>query len=83
MSKNFKFPSSGPTEDGAPPVPPMPGGSRSNADDAGLDSVDVIAPSSVEVPPPPPVEKEVMSASREEFSDHDEDLGETVEISLV
>jgi hypothetical protein len=48
-------------------------------DDAGLMSVGVVAPSSVEVPPPPPVEKEKMSHVIEEG---EEDVGETEEIAL-
>ena len=41
--------------------------------------VGVVAPSSVEVPPPPPVEKErILSAGHDEL----EDVGETEEISL-
>jgi hypothetical protein len=44
-----------------------------------MTAVGVVAPSSVEVPPPPPVEKErKMSGGHDEL----EDVGETEEISL-
>lgn len=51
------------------------------AEEAGLTAVDVVAPSNptVEVPPPPPIEKERHSTSHD---DGDEDVGETEEISL-
>jgi hypothetical protein len=52
-----------------------------DAEEAGLTAVDVVAPSNstVEVPPPPPIEKERSPTSHD---DGDEDVGETVEISL-
>lgn len=52
-----------------------------DAEEAGLTAVDVVAPSNstVEVPPPPPIEKERLSTSHD---DGDEDVGETEEISL-
>jgi hypothetical protein len=43
--------------------------------------VAVVVPSSVEVPPPPPVEKEIRK-SLVESDDGDEEVGETVEIDL-
>ncbi|TBU54019.1 hypothetical protein BD310DRAFT_886827 [Dichomitus squalens] len=53
--------------------------SASTDDDGELTTVDVVAPSSVEVPPPPPVEKERPLGSA---NDLDDDVGETEEISL-
>ena len=53
-----------------------------DAEDAGMTTVDVVAPSNptVEVPPPPPpIEKERLPMSPD---DGDEDVGETEEISL-
>ena len=53
-----------------------------DAEEAGLTTVDVVAPSNptVEVPPPPPpIEKERLPMSPD---DGDEDVGETEEISL-
>jgi hypothetical protein len=43
--------------------------------------VAVVVPSSVEVPPPPPVEKEIRK-SFVESEDGEEEVGETVEIDL-
>ncbi|KAJ7216180.1 hypothetical protein B0H12DRAFT_1154283 [Mycena haematopus] len=43
----------------------------------------VVTPSNIEVPPPPPVEKELgVSPSRSARSDEEEELGETVDIPL-
>lgn len=72
MSKNFRFPPPAPA---APPVPPTPNQSA----DAAPTSVGLITPSSVEVPPPPPVDKEVTPHLPESM---DDDVGETEEISL-
>ena len=44
-----------------------------------MTTVAVVTPSSVEVPPPPPVEKERPLGSA---NDLDDDVGETEEISL-
>jgi len=79
MDKNFKFP---PTSSPSPPaVPDLPSSNKPDPeeDDAGLTSVGVVAPSSVEVPPPPPVEKERVGQAVEEG---EEDVGETEEIAL-
>ena len=79
MDKNFKFP---PTSSPSPPaVPNLPSSDNQSPDedDAGLTSVSVVAPSSVEVPPPPPVEKERVGQAVEEGED---DVGETEEIAL-
>lgn len=79
MDKNFRFP---PTSSPSPPaVPdlPFPNKPSPDEDDAGLTSVGVVAPSSVEVPPPPPVEKERVGQAAEEG---EEDVGETEEIAL-
>jgi len=78
MDKNFKFP---PTSSPSPPaVPDLPSSNKpDHGDDTGLTSVGVVAPSSVEVPPPPPVEKERVGQAVEEG---EEDVGETEEIAL-
>ena len=49
------------------------------SEEAGLTAVSTVAPSSVEVPPLPPVEREKSASQQDEG---DEDLGETEEISL-
>ena len=79
MDRNFKFP---PTSSPSPPaVPDLPSSNKPSADedDAGLTSVGVVVPSSVEVPPPPPIEKERVGQAVEEG---EEDVGETEEIAL-
>lgn len=78
MDRNFKFPSS--SSPSPPAIPELPL-SKANVgdDDTGLMSVGVVAPSSVEVPPPPPVEKEKTGHVIEEG---EEDVGETEEIAL-
>lgn len=78
MDRNFKFPTSASASPSTVPDLPL---SKANIgeDDTGLISVGVVAPSSVEVPPPPPVEKENTSLAVEEG---EEDVGETEEIAL-
>ena len=92
MSKNFRFPPPNPAPP-PPPVPALPltapvtpadkegGASDLKAEGAESDmtTVAVVTPSSVEVPPPPPVEKERPLGSA---NDLDDDVGETEEISL-
>ncbi|RDX42558.1 hypothetical protein OH76DRAFT_96135 [Lentinus brumalis] len=108
LSKNFRFPPSGPAQP-PPPVPPVPAPPTisvtpaeevepvvqeeapqtppkveepeptEEAADPELTTVGVVAPSSVEVPPPPPVDKERPLGSPNEL---DDDVGETEEISL-
>ncbi|KAI0630917.1 hypothetical protein C8Q77DRAFT_1130084 [Trametes polyzona] len=66
-----------------PPLPPPPKTEdmeTKDSSDPELTEVGVVAPSSVEVPPPPPVEKERPLASANELAD--DDVGETEEISL-
>jgi chitin biosynthesis protein CHS5 len=75
MNKHFKFPPTSPSPPAVPDVPP----SNAEEDDSGLTSVGVVAPSSVEVPPPPPVEKERLGQA---VDDGEEDVGETEEIAL-
>ena len=63
-----------------PQTPPKADGPASTKDEeAELTTVSVIAPSTVEVPPPPPVDKERPLGSA---NDLDDDVGETEEISL-
>ncbi|EPS96875.1 hypothetical protein FOMPIDRAFT_1043035 [Fomitopsis schrenkii] len=61
----------------SPGVPPS-AGRRSSTEEAKLSPVPLITPSVVEVPPPPPVDKEVTPS----IPEGDDDLGETEEISL-
>jgi len=82
MSKTFKFPPDEP----APPVPQgeaishAPEPPKVDDAEAGLTTAGVVAPSSVEVPPPPPVDKEPpLSLSTMDSVD---EIGETEEISL-
>ncbi|KAI0642470.1 hypothetical protein C8Q79DRAFT_213479 [Trametes meyenii] len=69
-----------PTEPALPTTPKVEGAERHQDDAEELTTVGMVAPSSVEVPPPPPVEKERSLASANELAD--DDLGETEEISL-
>jgi chitin biosynthesis protein CHS5 len=48
-------------------------------EEVGLTAANLVTPSSVEVPPPPPIEKERPATNHE---DADDDVGETEEISL-
>jgi len=91
MNKLFKFPPD-PTPSGVPPPVPdipkdLPGVTQKQKPSAEgrragksveSDQVAVVTPSDVEVPPPPPIEKEQATSS---VSDLDE-VGETEEISL-
>ncbi|KDQ63964.1 hypothetical protein JAAARDRAFT_201433 [Jaapia argillacea MUCL 33604] len=85
MDRSFRFPpGGGETQSPPPPVPQHAGQPQSphappKNDDAGMTEVNVVAPSSVEVPPPPPVEKERVSRNHDEV---EEEVGETEEISL-
>jgi hypothetical protein len=79
MDRNFKFPSSSSVSPPAIPDLPLSKVNNGGEDDTGLMSVGVVAPSSVEVPPPPPVEKEKTGHVVEEG---EEDVGETEEIAL-
>ena len=65
----------------APQTPPKADDSSASGNGAEpeLTSASVVAPSSVEVPPPPPVDKERPLGSPNEL---DDDVGETEEISL-
>ncbi|KAI0053792.1 hypothetical protein FA95DRAFT_1530798 [Auriscalpium vulgare] len=91
MDREFKFPPSKPTEERSSPLAstaerstaPNPGPAGYSVDEdgveeAGLSAVGGVAASVVEVPPPPPVEKEISGHA----DDGEEDVGETEEISL-
>lgn len=72
-------------EEPAPPTAAEPRHSvnmhnASDSEEASLEPVGVIAPSVVEVPPPPPVEKERVPTSPNEIGE--DEVGETEEISL-
>lgn len=60
------------------PGVPMSAGRRPSTEEAKLSPVPLITPSVVEVPPPPPIDKEVTPS----IPEGDDDLGETEEISL-
>ena len=89
MDRAFKFPvsSASPESDMALHGQQAGAGTKdtshapNDAEEAGLTAVDTVAPSNstVEVPPPPPIEKERSPMSHD---DGDEDVGETEEISL-
>lgn len=82
MNPRFRFPSPAPD-----PAPPGGVEERKSQPEEMDDTIDahvqpasVITPSSIEVPPPPPVEKEQLtSVSADESED---DLGDTVDIPL-
>ncbi len=84
MDREFKFP---PPESQTPPPGQQTSASHANntsrahddgPEEAQLTAVNVVAPSSVEVPPPP-IEKERSPTNHD---DGDDDVGETEEISL-
>ena len=81
MNRDFRFPRT------APSSPPEPAQSKKPAP-RELDSTKlaqpasakpVVTPSSIEVPPPPPVEKERLQSNVE---DGEDDVGDTVDIPL-
>lgn len=86
MNKAFKFPPSG---DGSPEIPTIKATQSppridvperlDGADTRSLAST-VITPTNVEVPPPPPMDKERVDSHS--IDDGDDDVGETVEIAL-
>lgn len=85
MNKSFRFPPDLATSEPAPPVPKVPKDlpaatqqPKTSIDDEGDDEVAMVAPSSVGVLAPPPIEKERTVLN---VSDLD-DVGETEEISL-
>jgi hypothetical protein len=93
MDRNFKFPSTPPESPPVPPLPTTspPATQLSfrasgkaatlaleSEPEGGPTPDSIITPSSVEVPPPPPVEKERGVAG----DDAEEEIGETVEIDL-
>ena len=91
MNKSFKFPPDPTPSEALPPVPDipkdLPGATQKRKPSAeggharksvGSDGVATVMSSDVEVPPPPPIEKERAISS---VSDLDE-VGETEEISL-
>ncbi|KZT00667.1 uncharacterized protein LAESUDRAFT_532227 [Laetiporus sulphureus 93-53] len=91
MSKDFRFPPPAPLPENeeqpaqAPTPPqeekaPVHAQETPESEEASLNAVSAVAPSSVEVPPPPPVEKEVVHSPVHDSAD--EDIGETEEISL-
>ncbi|KAJ7628905.1 fibronectin type III/BRCA1 domain-containing protein [Roridomyces roridus] len=72
MNREFKFPPTSPT-----PVSPT-------GDAPNLPSIQarVVTPSNIEVPPPPPVEKEAKDGGGEAGDPGEEDVGDTVDIPL-
>ncbi|KAJ3839709.1 fibronectin type III/BRCA1 domain-containing protein [Lentinula raphanica] len=91
MNRDFRFPpnaTSGTSE--AVPSKQSPPGSLSveqqdQIDDEGQQTAKMITPSAIEVPPPPPVEKERSTGSlgsRQSTDDGDDEVGDTVEVDL-
>lgn len=83
MNPQFRFPSTEPTIGGVPvkrerKIPP---GELHDNISAPVQSFSVVTPSSIEVPPPPPVEKE-RSTSHIPTDDGEDDVGDTVDIPL-
>ena len=76
MNKAFKFPPTSPT------TPPGLSNRKHSGDGDDMESVGVVAPRSVEVPPPPPVEKELSTSGQLVEDGEGDDVGETEEISL-
>ena len=89
--KSFKFPPGPTASEPAPPVPDVPKDLSANAQkpksrveekrarkSKDSDEVAMVVPSSVEVPPPSPIEKERVTSSASDL----DDVGETEEISL-
>jgi hypothetical protein len=83
MDREFKFPPTALESDsvshGRQATGTGPGDTQLNSDDAEEAGLTAPSNSSVEVPPPPPVEKERLPTGHD---DGDEDVGETEEISL-
>lgn len=82
MNHNFKFP----TPTSSPVVPssqPNPAPQRRPPPEQleHPDSATVVTPSSIEVPPPPLVEKE-KTASNVSLEEGEDDVGDTVDIPL-
>ncbi|KAL0950430.1 hypothetical protein HGRIS_010382 [Hohenbuehelia grisea] len=75
-------PSTSTSETTTPKVPAAqaPGIARATAGEVGSPRTPIITPSSIEVPPPPPVEKERSLSSG--YEDAEEDLGPTEDIPL-
>jgi hypothetical protein len=76
MKRDFRFPASSPPDSGSPQSPES-GDSKVKGHVKAQESV--ISPSSIEVPPPPPVEKERSVST---VDDAEDDVGDTVEVPL-
>jgi hypothetical protein len=92
MDRNFKFPPSQSEAQVVPAVPPIPSTQSpilkpepeedsDHENDEDESPVTFVPPSSVEVPPPPPIEKENFRGYAES-EEGDEEVGETEEIDL-
>ncbi|KAF8217902.1 hypothetical protein K438DRAFT_2006883 [Mycena galopus ATCC 62051] len=91
MNREFKFPTpvSSPTVESTPNVPSLSALAHDqlqNSIDAAIQQNRVVTPSNIEVPPPPPVEKELgvgpPRSAGGRSDGEEEELGETVEIEL-
>lgn len=80
MNREFKFP---PTSSSPPAMPEVPAkkGPPAPLTENGLAAESLVTPSSIEVPPPPPVEKE-RSFSNISLESGEDDVGDTVDIPL-
>ncbi|KAJ3787750.1 fibronectin type III/BRCA1 domain-containing protein [Lentinula aff. detonsa] len=89
MNRDFRFPPNA-TETGAArksPPAALPVKQQGQVDDEGEgeQTAKMITPSAIEVPPPPPVEKERSTGSlgsRHSNDEGDDDVGDTVEVDL-
>ncbi|GAV99624.1 chitin biosynthesis protein [Lentinula edodes] len=92
MNRDFRFPPSNATPEAAEvvparksPPPALPVHQQGLTDDEGEQTAKMITPSAIEVPPPPPVEKERSTGSLGSHQSNDEgddEVGDTVEVDL-
>jgi len=76
MKRNWKFPTLASSDNGLPKSPEIDG-QKTKGHLKAQESL--ISPSSIEVPPPPPVEKERLSYT---IDDGEDEVGDTVEVPL-
>lgn len=76
MKRNWKFPTLASSDNGSPKLPEVDGQKNKGHFKA---QESLISPSSIEVPPPPPVEKERPTNT---IDDGEDEVGDTVEVPL-